>query len=236
MWGGIDRRVLWSVPLIPTGATLAEAASGAYDDAHYRKAAGILKDFRPSEAVLHIRTAWEHNGDWFPWQCISSSCLADFIGAFRHFVTSFRSASPRFRFTFCPNVGAASATYPLEDSYPGDDYVDVIGIDLYAGWYPNNAISPEQRWQYELDRQYGLNWLVSFAKAHNKPIAIPEWGVGDNGSGDDPVFVKGMHDFCEANGCVYMSYWDSNADYKGELRAGQYPKAAAEYKTQFGHP
>jgi hypothetical protein len=236
MWGALDRRILWSVPLIPTGADLASAGSGTYDTAHYKPAATTLAAFRPSEPVLYVRTAWELNGNWFPWQCTQASCLADFIAAWRHFVTTFRAASSRFRFDWCPNVGQANATYALEDSYPGDDYVDVIGLDLYAGWYPNDKTTPEDRWQYELTRPYGLQWLASFAQTHGKPISLAEWGVGDNGSGDDPVFVQGMHDFCEANHCVYMTYWDSNSAYKGELRNGQYPNAAARYKTLFGKP
>jgi beta-mannanase len=193
-----------------------------------------LKDFRTQEPILHVRTAWEYNGDWFPWACTSAACLSDFIGAFRHFVDSFRSVSSRFRFTFCPNVGRANASYALEDSYPGDAYVDVIGIDLYAGWYPTNTTTSEARWQYQLTREYGLNWLASFAAQHGKPLAIPEWGVGDQGSGDDPVFVQGMHDFCEAHHCVYLTYWDSNSAYAGELRENQYPSAAAKYVELFG--
>jgi hypothetical protein len=65
LWSQIDRPVFWSVPLIPKGATLAEAATGAYND-HYRKAAQTLVKYRPQDPTLHIRTGWEFNGDWFP--------------------------------------------------------------------------------------------------------------------------------------------------------------------------
>lgn len=41
LFSKLDRRVLWSIPLIPKGANLADAAKGLYND-HYEKAAREL--------------------------------------------------------------------------------------------------------------------------------------------------------------------------------------------------
>jgi hypothetical protein len=123
----VNRRVLWSVPLIPKGANLADAAKGLYND-HYLEAAQRLAKWRPDEPVLYIRTGWEFNGSWFPCSAVSHS--QDFIGAWRQFVDTYRSVSKRFLFDWCPS-GCDHFPMNAEDAYPGDEYVDVIGLDVY---------------------------------------------------------------------------------------------------------
>jgi hypothetical protein len=232
LWAPLDRRVLWSVPLIPDGASLAEAATGAYD-AHYVAAAQALVGFRPQDDVLYIRTAWEWNGNWFPWS-VAQGDIGNFIGAWQHFVNAFRSVSAtRFRFDWCPSIG--TNPYPLEDAYPGDAYVDIVGMDVYDEdiWW--KIADPDARWEQEyLTSDHGLDWLKSFASAHGKSVSIPEWGTGGSGSGDDPAFVSHMHDWLAANNAVYASYWNSNSAYTGQLSEGQYPNAAATYRQLFG--
>lgn len=233
LWSAIDRRVLWSVPLIPWGATLDEAATGAYND-HYLQAAQTLAQYRPQEPVLYIRTAWEFNGDWFPWAVTSKAQIPAFIGAWKQFVDTFRSVSNRFRFDWCPSIG--TNPYPFEDAYPGDNYVDVIGLDTYDETIWCGIQDPEARWQHLLTRDHGLDWFASFAQAHNKPISVAEWGVGGNGSGDNPVFIQRMTQWVANHNVVYQTYWDSNAAYPGKLSQGQYPQAGAAYKQAFCQP
>ncbi len=233
LWDELDRRVLWSIPLIPSGASLAEAATGAYDD-HYIAAAQQLAIFRPQEPILYIRTAWEFNGTWMPWAVPSSADIPDFIGAWKRFVDAFRSVSDRFRFDWCPSVGANP--YPWEDAYPGDDYVDVIGIDMYDDCLWSGISDPAERWQWELTRDHGLDWLAEFAAVHEKPMSVAEWGSSGWECGDDPTFVQGMHDWVTSHNVVYQTYWDSNSDYQGKLSEGQYPNAGAKYRELFGNP
>jgi hypothetical protein len=231
LWAPLDRRVLWSVSFIPDGANLADAASGAYD-AHYLAAAKQLASFRPQDGVLYIRTAWEWNGNWFPWS-VSQSDTGNFIAAWHHFVDAFRSVSPRFRFDWCPSL--TINPYPLEDAYPGDDYVDVIGADVYDEDVYWKIQDPDARWEQEyLTSDHGLNWLSSFAAAHGKGLSVPEWGTGGSGSGDDPSFVSHMNDWLEANHALYASYWNSSSVYTGQLSYGQWPNAGAEYRKLFG--
>jgi Glycosyl hydrolase family 26 len=223
-----NRRVLWSIPLIPKGATLTEAASGAYNE-HWRKIAVQMAQWHPAEPVLYIRTAWEFNGDWFPWS--SHKDPQAFIGAWRQFVTVFRAVSDRFRFDWCPN----GSTDFAEEAYPGDAYVDIIGLDVYdeAKWC--KIKDPAERWnKFTLNGGHMLLWHQAFAQAHHKPMSYPEWGVGGNDSGDNPYFIEHMHQWFLDNHVIYASYWDSNADYPGKLSDGQYPQAGAKYRELFG--
>jgi hypothetical protein len=230
LWSGLDRSAMWSVPLIPRGASLELAASGAYN-AHYRRAARQLAAFRPQDRTVYVRTAWEWNGDWFPWS-VKASTVATFIAAWRQFVDTFRSVSPRFRFDWCPALGRTP--FRWEDAYPGDAYVDVIGIDVYDESRWTGIDEPEARFAHQRSRSYGLDWVAAFAASRRKPISVAEWGVGGNGSGDNPVFVQRMHQWIAGHPVIYHAYWNSNADYPGQLSKGQHPRAAAKYRELFG--
>ena len=229
LWRAQQRMIFWSVPLIPKGASLEVAAKGAYNS-HYLAAAQNLANFRTQDSVLYIRTGWEFNGDWFPWSAIGKS--EEFIGAWQNFVTSFRNVSDRFRFDWCPNFGDTGMS--PEEAYPGDDYVDIIGMDIYDETIWCKIEDPVARWDFNLKEMYGLNWHRDFAKSHNKSMSYPEWGIGGNGSGDNSYFVEKMAQWCEENHVVYQTYWNSNAAYPGKLSDNQYPQAAVKYREVFG--
>ena len=227
LWKDIDRRILWSVPLIPTGANLEDAAAGKYDD-HYRKAAQTLASYRPQDAELFVRTGWEFNGDWFPWAAKGKG--AAFAGAFRHFVMQFRSVSDRFVFDWNVNVGDVGMN--PEEAYPGDDYVDIVSMDFYwnTQWDPAD---PQAAWDSMLNRKWGLMWHQTFAKAHGKRMAYAEWGVMSNNAGP---YIERARAWFEQHDVVYHTYWDSNLDFKGKLSANQYPQAGSAYRAAFPAP
>ncbi len=230
VWAKDGRRVLWSIAFIPKGASLAEAAKGAYND-HWKKMAEQLATWRPSDPVVYIRTGWEFNGDWFQYSSIKDP--QDFINAWKQFVSTFRSVSNRFRFDWCPS----GETGHVEEAYPGDDYVDIIGLDLYDQYRWCKIKDPVERWdKVVMHGDHGLLWHQAFAKAHHKPMSYPEWGACGNDAGDDPYFVEQMHKWFIENHVIYASYWDSNSVYFGQLSNNQYPLAAAKYKELFGAP
>ena len=219
--GSLGRPLNWSVSLIVAGATLQQAASGAYNE-HYIQAARAIER-RCSEPVIYVRTGWEQNGDWMKWAAKGRE--KQFIGAFQSFVTCFRAVSPRFKLVWCPNVGQNDPSL----SYPGDFFVDVIGLDVYHApqWDPADPVAA---WNYMVTRRYGLQWHLQFARSHGKPIAYPEWGVRRDGFG---FYITQMAEWFKASGVLYQSYWDSNADYPGMLHGGQYPSTAAAFRRAF---
>ena len=231
LWRPTDRRVVWSVAMIPKGTTLAEAAKGAYND-HWKSIATKLSAWHPDEKIIYIRTGWEFNGDWFHYNAIHKE--AAFIGAWRQFVTTFRSVSLRFRFDWCP-TGVSEMPMNAEDAYPGDDYVDIIGLDVYDQQRWCKIKDPVRRWnEVDLHGNHGLLWHQRFAQQHHKPMSYPEWGAGGADAGDDPYFIKQMHQWFIDNHVIYASYWDSNATYDGQLSGNQYPNAGDQYKELFG--
>ena len=227
LWRKLDRRILWSVPLIPKGASLSEAGSGQYDD-HYRKAAQTLALNRPNDAVLYVRTGWEFNGDWFPWTAHGKA--KEFVKAYKRFVMVFRRVSKRFRFEW--NVSIGDVGMNPESAYPGDAFVDIIGMDFYwnTAWDPKD---PVEAYKYMIDRKWGLRWHQEFAAAHHKPTAYSEWGVMSN---NGAAYIEKIKEWFAAHEIVYQTYWNSDSAFKGKLSGGQYPDAGAAYRAAFGRP
>jgi hypothetical protein len=231
LWRPLNRPVLWSVSFMPKGCTLADAAAGKYND-HWRTVAKKFDTWRPEDPVIFIRTAWEFNAKWFHYNAVGKA--EDFKGAWRQFVDTFRSVSPRFKFDWCP-AGGDWMPMKAEDAYPGDDYVDIIGLDIYDQFKWNKIEDPKKRWkEIYLTGKNGLTWHRDFAKKHNKLMAYSEWGAGGNDAGDNAYFIEQMHKWFVENKVIYASYWNSNSGYKGHISNDEYPQIGKTYKQLFG--
>jgi glycosyl hydrolase family 26 len=94
--------------------------------------------------------------------------------------------------------------------YPGDQYVDVVGNDLY-----------DQHFKAEWDANLAL-----FRSHPSKPYAIGEWGLWGI---DDPTFVRNMANFVKAHPRVEaIVYYKSLRG--GLFDLGSKPKSLATYK------
>jgi hypothetical protein len=222
-----DRVVMWSIPLtvgpgcISCGTTLKDIAAGT-NDADITDAAKSLAKNQP-RAI--IRLGWEFNGGWYPWG--AKGITQDYINAFRHVVALYRAQSPDFKIVWCTNLGRGD--FDPDQAYPGDDVVDIIGMDVYDFNYSNQDMPT--RWEAVQNQEFGLRWQVAFADLHRKALAIPEWGAGANG--DNPLFVTNMLKWMKANHYDYQSWWegDSGSGYDSALSTGKYPLEAAAMKA-----
>lgn len=250
----LGMRLVLSVGLVPgdpktTPYTLAECAAGAYDE-HFA--------YLGRELVAHdlgdipLRLGWEFQGDWYPWSARYGR-EAVFAGAFRSAVTAFRSVEGEaFRFGWCglPLIGNGSINF--EAAYPGDEFVDYVGVDVYdadltrkyyRGNKPLTASSHAEFWDFLLTGKWGLARWAQFARDHGKPLAIGEWGVTTNpkgeGGGDNPLFIDAMFDFIEdpARNVAWATYFeidDANSGVKHALSTPStaFPEAAARYRER----
>lgn len=228
-WLKTGLSMTYSVPmLVRTGGTLAEGASGAYDS-NFRRLAAILIAAGHSDAI--IRIGWEFNGNWYQWA--ASKDPGSWVAYWRRIVLAMRSApGARFKFDWCPAIGTLAIA--PEKVYPGDDVVDIIGLDVYNQSWIVNWSDPEARWKDFLDGKNGLTWHRNFALAHAKSIAYGEWGTGTrpdgHGGGDDPLFVERMAAFIALPGVLYHDYWEyTAADYDSKLSTGKFPLAAEAF-------
>ncbi|EAU62480.1 putative secreted protein [Stigmatella aurantiaca DW4/3-1] len=250
------RRLNYSVSMFPSGqGSLAECAQGLYDF-RFRALANNMVSHGLQNSI--IRLGWEFSGSWMPWYS-GGGRQANFAACFRRIVTAMRAAQPSagFQFDWNPNYDIASSD--LAATYPGDAYVDYIGLDMYdQGWnglYPVPAGCTGScelgRWQTVWNNQFApaLTKFRTFAQSHGKPLSVPEWGVNDaltTGGGDDTHYVKQMLAFIfdPANNVAYHSYFDVQAgdghhqlshvdNAGGNTFQTEFPNAAAAFKSHY---
>lgn len=118
------------------GATSAAVANGSWDaDFKHWLAHARMYLNKGSGRVLILAPLQEMNGSWVPYGCTPSS----FKTAYRRLVDIVRQQGldeTKVRFAWAPN--GVTDTKPgcgtIHDYYPGDGYVDLIGISAYRWW------------------------------------------------------------------------------------------------------
>lgn len=240
--------------------SLAKCGAGQYD-VHWANLANNLARFGLQRAYL--RLGWEMDGGWYAWRAQpGQGSEASYAACFRRIVQVMRKTQPasHWQFVWNPTTAWRDKSY-LDAIWPGNEYVDIVGIDLYdQSWSRNTYPYPGaceaacrlRRQQNAWNRQsWYLYALRDFALAHGKPMAIPEWGVAirpdGHGGGDNPYFVRRMHEFIHdpANHVVFHAYFNVSAsDVDGRLTdavtgdapggATRFPLAAKLFRTLFG--
>ena len=225
IWKNLNpaRNVVWSVPLTVKGTPLADVADGRHD-AEFEAAALAISEAQPNAV---IRLGWEMNLVSMAW--FAKGQEADYIRAFRRVVQIFRRHSSGFKYDWCPGWGTQDS--PADLAYPGDDFVDYIGLDVYDFKYEGSA---RERWDnYYLKAPFGLEWHREFAARHGKATSYPEWGVGN--FGDNPFFIQQMHDWFVTNEghIAYAAYFDVDGLWPTQIDNDQFPKSRKLFRELF---
>ena len=139
--------------MVGTWDVAKNTASGKYDDVIRQYSAWANSIDRP----IYLRIGYEFDG---PHNALEP---ADYVKAYRRIVDLMRSegvsniafvwhsyASPRFK------------GYPLSDWYPGDDYVDWVGISIFGHAYGSPDMGAD------------ADTVLEFAREHKKPVMIAE--------------------------------------------------------------
>jgi len=234
--------------------SLDKCAAGQYD-AYWRNLANQLAYYGLHWAYL--RLGWEMDGSWYAWGAPKGSGReAAYAGCFRRVVETMRAAQPANQWKFVWNP-TATWTDPawLNAVWPGDAYVDVVGLDLYdQSWaantypYPSTCDSAcrlsRQQTAWNSHAWY-LQTLRDFARAHGKPFALPEWGLytrsDGHGGGDNPYYIEKMQQFIAdpANTVLFHVYFDVKAPdgdhhISGLDAVSAFPQSAAKFRQLFG--
>lgn len=179
-------------------------ASGTYD-AYITATAEKLKAIN---CPIALRLDQEVNGSWYPWGLNTdgmNNTAADYIAMWRHVWNIFNQVGvTNVLWVWSPNV--QSATHPglpdLSAAYPGDKYVDWIGVDGYI--YNNPEATFHTRFQPTLDQ------LRSFVP--NKPWIIAECGVGSGAS--KPAQIQNLINAVARHKRLSgMNYFDTHKTY-----------------------
>jgi Glycosyl hydrolase family 26 len=231
-WAAADQLMSWSVPMLPAsgGYTLQAGATGAYNG-YFQKLAQLLVANKEGNSVLRI--GWEFNGDWEAWS--AGSDPAAYVAYYRQIVDTMR-AVPGANFTFDWCISNGSTYTDPAAAYPGDDYVDYIGNDVYDwDWGTHD---PAKRWHDIVTEKYGLAWQASFAAAHHKPLSFPEWAeswvASGHGGNDDPQFIRDMYAWFSSHKTAYEDYFNDDPSATESHQITDFPKSEAVYDTLFG--
>jgi hypothetical protein len=148
----------------------------------------------------------EHNGNWTSYGCDP----ANFKAAYRKFVTSFRNAGideTKVRFAWAPNGWTSPGCGTLADYYPGDAWVDVIGISSYnfGTCVPNGEYqTPSQAFDPYLNE-------IRTTVTDTKPLLIAQtassrYGCGGNQSAWVQTMIEHLSGQPDVVGFVWFNF------------------------------
>jgi hypothetical protein len=129
---------------------------------------------------IFLRYASEMNGNWVPWH----GDAQQYIEKFRMIHDVFAEEAPNVAMVWSPGDVPANT---IDEYYPGDAYVDWVGVSLYIEPYENGdpslpsmvATSPVER----------LNKLYETYSAR-KPLMLSETGVPHHSNSADEDFTE----------------------------------------------
>ena len=180
-----------------------------------------------------IRLAHEANGSW-DYDQIPNTPAGDakWVQFWRNTVLAMRSV-PGAHFKFDWTISAGYRDIPLNDWYPGNDVVNIIGVDVYD----SGNLAARGRWSHFWNEPDGVGTVERFAAAHGKPMSIPEWGLEPSidpamqGGGDDPGFVRGIAATVREYDVAYQSYFFNSTEL---MQLENSPRSLAAYRAAFG--
>jgi hypothetical protein len=154
------------------------------------------RQIRQVKGVVLLRILHEFNGDWYPWCVVNNDKNPELlIQAYHRIYNIFKEERVKnVRFIWCPN----SMSVPQEkwnfimSAYPGNDYVDYIGLDIYNG--AGKGVQPWRSFRKE-----GMeNYFLLTEQFPNKPLLICETASRErkpgegNGGQDKAGWIKQM--------------------------------------------
>jgi beta-mannanase len=124
-----------------------------------------------------LRFAAEMNGNWFPWcEQVNGNAVGEYVQAWRHVHDIFvAQGATNVTWVWSPNVEYGGST-PLAGLYPGDAYVDWLGIDGY-NW---GSGFPGKSWQ-TFPAVFGPTYAALTQLSTSKPIMIAETASAEAG-------------------------------------------------------
>lgn len=232
-------------------------AEGAQDD-YVRQYA---RDVKAWGQPLMIRLAHEMNGSWYPWGTAfpksadaakadatkdarnNGNTPEDYVAMWRHVWEIFHAEKADNAFwVWSPNllfINAANSSQQARDDYralyPGDKYVDWIGLDGY-----NNGVKDKWRSFSEL---FGPSY-AAMIELSDKPLMIAEFGCTEGGapagsSKAQWITQSLLRDIPEQFPRVKLINWfnrDKSKLGEADWRFNSSPAAAAAFRAAVNAP
>lgn len=229
-----------SVPLLCAGSegAFAECAQGDFDPYH-RTIALRLRDLGGPPPI--VRLGWEATQRSYPWNALrdTSPGYGRYKDAFRRIADIYRREIPGCQIDW---NNLRRPRVDIADIYPGDDWVDIVGADLY---WNEETEGRDDDWEAFANNRHedgpaGPVPYAEFAISRGKMIGVAEWGVTNRDRKpyspyDSDVYIEGMWDFFRRykDHLSYECYFNRDGG-KGDHRihpADVNPRASAAYRA-----
>jgi hypothetical protein len=162
------------------------------------------------------------------------------VAAWSRIVDRFRArGATNVEWCWCPggfgddgaHMGGENALANIESLYPGDEYVDWVGIDVYNHSPEAATLSMKQ-----LLEQGGNIYGVVRKLAPDKPVMLPEYGCNEQSDGGKPGFWTGIQkDLPRYFPAIRaIACWDRNLD--GMFRVDNTAASLERYKLLANDP
>jgi mannan endo-1,4-beta-mannosidase len=207
----------------PFRQSMASIAKGD-EDAYITE---FAKEIRRVNIPIALTIAHEMNGHWYPWGTTKTK-PADFVAAWKRIHQLFQAAdATNVIWTWTPNVVNPVPSVKLQPLYPGDSFVDWVGIDGYF----------TRRSEKTFAELFGptMQQVRTFTK---KPFLIVE-----TGSEPGTMRTKAVNELFTAcaNGKDILGFVYFNQKGSGDWSLDGDPSALAAYRVKartlpFGFP
>jgi mannan endo-1,4-beta-mannosidase len=223
-WGGQfdpqqvrNARAAGALPVMvwePFEPSIADIADGA-TDAYTRKFASAV---RTLNLPVAISFGHEMNGNWYPWGTTATDPV-DYVRAWRRIHDTFLDVgAANVIWVWSPNNINPVPQVPLKPFYPGDSYIDWIGV---VGYYTDSGAST-------FPMLFGPTMAV-VRKFTHKPILIVETASqpGPRKRKDVSDLFAGVAASPDVIGFIWFDYVK-----RADWRIGSDPLALAEFKRR----
>jgi mannan endo-1,4-beta-mannosidase len=201
--------------------SLSHIINGDYDG-YIRSWAGGVKSL---PYTIAIRFAHEMNGNWYPWGVYTNgNSVGEYVKAWRHVHDIFTQiGADNVIWVWSPNIIYGDTT-DLADLFPGNNYVDWIGLSGYYG-------TPGMM-QY---RTFNATFDQTIAQLHrftDKPLVITETGA-TNVNGLMARWITQMFQELPAHPDIIGIIWFEGVTVV-DWQVADNPPAAAAFRTGSG--
>jgi mannan endo-1,4-beta-mannosidase len=196
---------LYYVAWEPYGTSVQAIASGQ-SDAYITKFASAV---RALNLPVAISFGHEMNGNWYPWGT-SQTTAAEFVAAWRQIHDLFiQAGASNVIWVWNPNIINPVPQVQLQQYWPGDSYVDWVGI---TGYFPTSG-------EETFASLYGPT-IAEVRQFTTKPVIIAETSVETGPSDVQAVhsLVSGVRRHHDVLGFIWFDYNKAGVDWQVESR------------------
>ena len=221
----IAGRPAGGVPMVSWRGTTYDDILGGSSD---RLIAAAARNLAKLKVPTFLRWGWEMNGNWYPWGgSQNGDDPAGYVDCWRHIHKIFQvERVDNISWVWSANWNSKPATYAnrFQAYYPGDSYVDWVGISGYNLHDEAPATLYDPLYQ---------------AYAARKPLFITECGAVDRGGTTKGDWVRAFTQYVQQRPAIGAVTWfdtDTHKDAPTNWRIDTNPDALAAYQAMAGSP